>query len=100
MKGFVDFIREQGIIGLAIGFVLGGSISKLVTSMVNDLINPLLALGLGRVGELRDIVLRIGSAKVMVGNFLGTLIDFVIIAFVIYFFFKKLKLDRLDKKRV
>src|SRR3990167_1592115 len=98
MKGFVDFIREQGVLGLAIGFVLGGSVSKLVTSMVNDLINPLLALGLGRVGELRDIVLRIGSAKVMVGNFLGTLIDFVIIAFVIYFFFKKLKLDRLDKK--
>ena len=40
MRGFLNFIREQGVVGLAIGFILGGAISKLVAALVNDLINP------------------------------------------------------------
>lgn len=45
MRGFINFIREQGIIGLAVGFLLGGSASRVVTSLVNDVINPLVGLG-------------------------------------------------------
>jgi large conductance mechanosensitive channel len=42
MKGFLNFIREQGVVGLAVGFILGGSVSKVVTSLVTDIINPVL----------------------------------------------------------
>ena len=52
MKGFIDFIREQGVIGLAIGFILGGAVSKVVTSLVNDIISPVIGLGAGRAGQL------------------------------------------------
>lgn len=98
MKGFVNFVREQGVIGLAIGFILGGAVAKVVSALVSDIINPILGFLLGNVGNLADASVKIGSAKLMWGDFVNTVIDFLIIALVIYFlFFKLLKLDQLDK---
>lgn len=97
MKGFIDFIREKGVVGLAVGFILGGAVSKVVTSIVNDLINPLVGLMLGSVA-LNEAAIEIGSAKILWGSFVSVAIDFIIIAFVVYFGVKILKLDRLDKK--
>jgi large conductance mechanosensitive channel len=98
MTGFMDFIREQGVVGLAIGFVLGGAVSKTVTSLVDNIINPLVGLLMGKV-DLVDKVLVIGSANIKWGAFASTIIDFVIVAAVVYFGFKALGLDRLDKKK-
>lgn len=98
VSGFVDFIREQGVVGLAIGFILGGAVSKTVTSLVDNVINPLVGLMLGKV-NLSDKVLTIGSATLKYGAFISSVIDFLIVAAVIYFAFKALKLDRLDKKK-
>ena len=94
MKGFVDFIREQGVIGLAIGFILGGAVSSVVSSLVEDIINPLIGNFIGEADSLSS--LAVGG--VTYGNFIAVIIDFLIIAAVIYFVFKGLKLDRLDKK--
>lgn len=99
MKGFIEFIREQGVMGLAVGFILGGAISKLVSSLVADLINPLLGILLGSVGGLKAAYFQLGTAKIMWGSFIGTLIDFIVIALVVYFGVKLLKLDKLDKKK-
>ena len=44
MKGFIDFIREQGVIGLAIAVILGGAVNKLVASLVGDIIQPLIGI--------------------------------------------------------
>ena len=99
MKGFIDFVREQGVVGLAVGFILGGAVSKVVASLVNDLINPLLGIVLGAAGDLKDAYIAVGSAKIMWGNFINTVIDFAVIALVVYFGVKVLKLDSLDKKK-
>lgn len=99
MKGFVDFIREQGVVGLAVGFILGGAVSNLVKSVVNDLINPVLSIILGAAGNLRDAVFSIGSVEILYGNFLANVIDFVVIALVVYFGVKGFGLDKLDKKK-
>lgn len=99
MKGFLDFIREQGVIGLAVGFILGGSVSKVVSSLVNDIINPALGIVLGVAGDLKDYALVVGNARIAWGNFIATVIDFAIIAMVVYFGIKGLGLDRLDKKK-
>jgi len=40
-SGFIDFVREQGVVGLAVGFILGGAVSKVVSSLVKDIINSL-----------------------------------------------------------
>lgn len=96
--GFLDFIREQGVIGLAIGFILGGSIRSVVDSIVNDLINPLLGLLLGKV-DFSQAVWQVGSAEVAWGNFIATLINFTIVAAVVFFGVKGLGLEKLDKKK-
>ncbi len=99
MKGFVDFIREQGVVGLAVGFILGGAVSKVVAALVQDIINPIIALGLGGLANLGEAYIQIGEAKILWGDFLNVTIDFLVIAAVVYFGVKWLKLDKLDKKK-
>lgn len=99
LRGFVSFIREQGVVGLAIGFLLGGAVSKVVSAFVTDIINPILSFAIGSAEGLRQAHIPLGDARIMWGDFLSVLIDFFIIAAIIYFGFKGLGLDRLDKKK-
>ena len=99
MKGFINFIREQGVTGLAVGFILGGAVSKLVTAIVTDLIDPFVGLALGSMDGLKESYFGIGSAKIMYGDLISVFIDFIIISLVVYFGVKLLKLDKLAKKK-
>ena len=99
MKGFLNFIREQGVVGLAVGFILGGAVSKVVASLVGDIINPLLSVILGAAGGLTTASITLGSVKIMYGSFLGVVIDFLVIALVVYYGVKGLGLDKIDKKK-
>ena len=93
--GFIDFVRERGVMGLAIGFVLGSSVQKVVTSFVTDIVNPLVGLFLGRADGLKNFAI----GQFMIGDFISTLIDFLILALIIYFVFKALQLEKLDKQK-
>jgi large conductance mechanosensitive channel len=97
IQGFMDFIRNQGVVGLAVGFILGGAVSKTVTSLVDNIINPLVGALLGKVA-LTDKAIALGSISLKYGAFISTLVDFIIIAAVVYFGVKALGLDKLDKK--
>lgn len=99
MRGFINFIREQGVVGLAVGFILGGAVSKLVAALVTDIISPLMSLILNNVGNLKDAYIKVGSSKIMWGDFLNVSVDFIVIALVVYFGVTLLKLDKLDKKK-
>ncbi len=99
MKGFINFIREQGVVGLAVGFMLGGAISKVVAAFVADIVNPLLGAALGNVRELKEAAFTVGSSRVLWGDFVSVAVDFLVIALVVYFGVRILKLDRLDKKK-
>ncbi|MDB5163812.1 MAG: mscL [Candidatus Saccharibacteria bacterium] len=104
LQGFVDFIREQGVVGLAVGFVLGVAAKAVVDSIVNNLINPIVGL-YGRGGELASKywcmkqVAGQCSNKFGYGAVLNQLISFMIVAGVVYFVIKGLKLDKLDRKK-
>lgn len=99
IKGFLDFIQKQGVVNLAIGFILGGAIKDLVSAIVNDLLNPILGLFLGAVNNLNEAVLVVGTAQIAWGHLLTAVIDFTMLAAVIYFGSKLLNLDRLSKKK-
>jgi large conductance mechanosensitive channel len=99
MKGFIDFIREQGVVGLAVGFILGGAVSKLVSSIVTDVVNPILGLLFGFVDGFKTASIKIGSAEILYGNLVNVFVDFIVIAFVVYFGVKLIGLDKLDKKK-
>ena len=103
VRGFADFVREQGVVGLAIGFVLGVQVKALVDQLVASFINPLLGLILPGAGELSGkkfaLSLNGKTQDFLWGAFVYQLITFLIVAAVIYIVFKGLKLDRLDKKK-
>ncbi len=99
MKGFLNFIREQGVVGLAVGFILGGAVSKVVSALVTDIVNPILSIILGKTEGLKTASLQVGGASILYGDFLSIVIDFVVIALVVYYGVKIIGIDRLDKSK-
>jgi large conductance mechanosensitive channel len=102
LDGFMDFIRQQGVIGLAIGLVLGVQVKAVVDQTVASFINPVLGLVLPGTGNLADktFTVSVGSkdAVFAYGAFISVLISFVTVAALVYFGVKALKLEKLDKK--
>jgi large conductance mechanosensitive channel len=98
MKNFINFIREQGIVGLAAGFILGSAVSKVVSALVTDVINPVLGVALGAAEGLKTASLKIGPAKILYGDFISATIDFLVIALVVYFGVKILGVEVNKKK--
>lgn len=99
MSDFADFIREKGVVGLATGIIIGIAVTGVVDTLVDGVINPLVGLGLGKFKTLDAATFQFYSATISWGAFVSALIDFVIIAAVIYFGFKLLKLDKLDRPK-
>ncbi len=95
LAGFVEFVRERGVMGLAIGFVLGTSVQKVVTAFVNDIVNPFIDIFLGSAGSFSQFTV----GPFAIGDFLSVTIDFLILLAIIYFVFKGLGLDKLDKPK-
>ncbi len=95
-KGYIHFIRTQGVAGFAIGFILGKAVSDLVGSFVNDIVNPLIGLAFTRFGNLTDMSFKIGTASIGYGKFIALFINFFILAAIVYFGIVKLsaKLDQ------
>ncbi len=99
MKGFLNFIREQGVVGLAIGFIVGGAISKLVKAFADDIVSPITSLAIGSPDSLRSASSTVMGASFLWGDLLATTVDFIIVALVVYYGFKILRIDKLDKKK-
>jgi large conductance mechanosensitive channel len=86
---FKEFVREYNAIGIAVGIMMGTAVSKLVSSIVSDLVMPFLGIIIPS-GNWRDAELGIGNLHIKIGNFLGSLLDFAIIALVVFIFVKKI----------
>ena len=89
--GFIDefmaFLNKNKVIGLAVAFIIGAAAAKLVSAMVNDIIMPIIAV-LVPGGDWRLATLDIGPVKLLIGDFAGAVIDFAIIALVIFIIVK------------
>lgn len=83
LKDFKEFAMKGNIVDMAIGVIIGGAFQKIVTSLVNDIIMPVIAIFTGRV-DFSDLVLQIGNSSIKYGSFLTTIVDFLIIAFSIF----------------
>ncbi len=104
LQGFVDFVREQGVVGLAVGLILGVAAKSVIDSFVNNIINPIIGLLTGGVSLEHktwciDHTAGVCTSTLKYGQFISDIISFLIVAFVVYMIVKMLKLDRLDKKK-
>ncbi|MGH9878413.1 MAG: large conductance mechanosensitive channel protein MscL [Nitrososphaerales archaeon] len=98
MQEFMDFLKTFGIIGLAIAFVIGSAASRLVTALVTDLITPLIGLFLP-AGDLKSMSFKIGNSEFLYGDFIANIIDFVIIAFIVFIAYKQLAKYKLTEDK-
>ncbi|MBI5134003.1 MAG: MscL family protein [Candidatus Taylorbacteria bacterium] len=98
LAGFIHFIRTQGVVGFATGFILGKATSDLVGSFVNDVINPIIGLAFARFTDLANLGVTINGSTIAYGKTLSLLINFFILAAVVYFVIKRLS-TVLDKPK-
>lgn len=85
LKGFRDFILRGNVLDLAVAVVIGGAFGKIVDALVKDLITPFIGV-FGGQPDFSSLSFSINGSNFMIGDFLNSLISFLIIAAVIYFF--------------
>jgi large conductance mechanosensitive channel len=88
LQEFKEFLKNYKVLGLAVAFIMGIYLGALVQALVNDLIMPIFNLIPGADIPWNQITFSIGNADFLIGHFLGELITFIIIAFVIFFIVK------------
>ena len=93
---FKTFIARGNVMDMAVGVIIGGAFSSITTSLVNDIVMPLLGILTGSI-SFADLSVSIGSATVMYGNFIQAILNFLIMAFVVFCMVKAL--NRFHKKK-
>lgn len=110
LKEFKEFAMKGNIIDLAVGVIIGGAFGKIVTSLVNDIIMPLVGLLLGKI-DFSNLFIALGSGHfktieeakkagvgtLNIGIFVNNIIDFIIVAFSIFLVIKQI--NKLSKKK-
>jgi large conductance mechanosensitive channel len=87
LKEFKAFIMRGNVIDLAVAVIIGGAFGKIIGSLVNDILMPVIGLLIGGI-DFSGLAFTLGSAKVTYGIFINNLIDFLIIALVIFLMIK------------
>lgn len=84
---FKEFITKGNIVDLAVGVIVGGAFSKIVTSLVNDILTPIIGILIGGM-NFSKLSIKIADAEIMYGSFIQQVIDFFIISLCIFMFVK------------
>lgn len=87
IKEFKEFISRGNVLDLAVGIIIGSAFGKIVSSLVSDIIMPLLEIVLGGL-DLTSVVLVIGESTISYGLFIQNIIDFLVIALSVFIMIK------------
>jgi len=98
IKEFTAFLKAYGVIGLAIAVIIGGKLNLLITSLVNDLLTPLIFLPALKAAGVEDVT-KLSYNGIMYGKVIGSLIDFMVVAFIVFLFAKKVMKEDLVAKK-
>ena len=83
LKEFRDFAMRGNVMDLAVAVIIGGAFGKIIASLVNDILMPLIGLLLGGI-SFADLSFTVKDAVVMYGSFIQAIVDFILVAFVIF----------------
>ena len=101
-KGFIaefkEFIARGNVMDLAVGVIVGGAFSAITTSLINDIIMPLLGIFTGSI-SFAALSVTIGGAVITYGNFIQALLNFLVMAFIVFCMVKAVnKMTHLKKE--
>ena len=95
---FKEFITRGNVVDLAVGVIIGGAFGKIVTSLVNDIIMPLIGIIIGGI-DFSKLSIKVANAEVKYGLFIQQIVDFLIISLCIFLFIKIInRITRKSKK--
>ena len=86
LKGFKEFISRGNVVEMAVGFIIGNAFKDIVDSLVKNIINPAIGAIFGKPDFTGSFILHIGDSQIMFGALLTAVINFLLIAFAMYFF--------------
>ncbi len=99
---FKTFISRGNVVDMAVGVIIGSAFGKIVTSLVNDVLMPIIGVFLGGL-DFSDLSIKVGDATIKYGSFIQTIVDFLIVAFCIFMIvklfesFKKKKEEEIEE---
>ena len=97
-KEFKEFIMRGNVLDLAVGVIIGGAFTAIVTSLVDDVIGPIIGMLCGGL-DFSAVAITVGSAQLMVGNFIQAIINFLLVALCVFAIIKAVnKASNLRKK--
>lgn len=90
LKEFAQFIKKGNVLDLAVAVIIGGAFGAIVKSLVDDIIMPLIGIIIGGI-DFTSLSLQVGEATLTYGNFIQAVVNFLIIAFVIFLLIRQVK---------
>jgi large conductance mechanosensitive channel len=97
---FKKFISRGDVVDMAVGIIIGAAFGKIVTSLVDDILMPIIGMIVGGV-DFTDLSIKVGSATLKYGMFIQSIVDFLIVAFCIFLvvkLFEKFKKKEAEKE--
>ena len=98
IKEFKKFIARGNVLDLAVGVIVGGAFSSIVTSLVNNIFTPIIGLILGGV-DFSNLSITFRDTQIMYGSFIQSVIDFLIVAFCLFIVVKVVNRVTLKKEK-
>ena len=98
MKEFFAFLKNYGVVGLAIAVIIGGKLNLLITSLVSDLLTPLIFQPALEAAGVKNIA-QLSFNGIMYGKVVAAMIDFMIVAFIVFVFAKKVMKEEVVAKK-
>ena len=96
VKEFKEFAMKGNVMDLAVGVIIGGAFGKIVSSLVEDVIMPIIGIILQGI-DFKDLAFTVGASKISYGMFIQSIVDFVIVAFVIFIVIKQMNRFKKEK---
>ena len=96
LQEFKNFAMRGNVIDLAVGVIIGGAFSAITTSLINDIIMPLIGIFVSEA-SFADLSVTVGNAEITYGNFIQAVLNFVIMAFIVFCMVKSI--NKLSRKK-
>lgn len=96
LQEFKDFAMRGNVIDLAVGVIIGGAFSAITTSLINDIIMPLIGIFVSEA-SFADLSVSLGNAEITYGNFIQAVLNFIIMAFIVFCMVKSI--NKLSRKK-
>ena len=86
LKGFKEFIARGNVVEMAVGIIIGGAFKDIIDKLVTSILNPAIGAIFGQPDFTKSFILHIGDSQILFGALLTAIINFLLIAFAVYFF--------------